>query len=178
MMRNRDRYIRAARSGLFGLVLLFGDADADSAGNAASFAIVSQAPVLEVRFHGVTLRGARGEQNQVALDFAEQVDAALFDRLQHAVPGWIDTAYGSYDAAVICASRPVEFLTRNESDGFSLRLVAGKPGDIPPAAGDGTAPPLPDGLQQIDTPFGPQGTDQAQSAPLSERIAHFFEGLF
>jgi hypothetical protein len=79
---------------------------------------------------------------------------------------------------VICASRPVDFLTRNESDGFSLRLVAEKQGDIPPSAGDGGTLPLPDGLQKLDTPFGAQNTDTAQHPPLSKRIAHFFEGLF
>src|SRR5436190_12952977 len=137
MMHRSPFDARAARNALFGLALLFGQADAASTENAGSFAIVSQAPILEVRFHGIALRGARGEQNQIALDFAEPVDATLFDQLQHAVPGWIDMAYGGYDSAVICASRPVDFLTRNESDGFSLRLVAEKQGDIPPSAGDG-----------------------------------------
>jgi hypothetical protein len=178
-MRYRSRFgARTVRGALAGLVLLSGEADADSAQTPASFAIVSQAPVLEVRFRGVVLRAARGEQNQIALDFAAPVDAALFDRLQQAVPGWIVVAYGSYDNAVINASRPVEFLTRNEDDGFSLRLVA-KQIDNPPSppAGDGRTPPLPDGTQKIDTPFGAQDADGTKHAPLSERVRQFFEGL-
>lgn len=180
-MRNRSRFGACfARNALAGLVLLFGEADANnSTPNAASFAIVSQAPVLEVRFHGIALRAVRGEQNQIGLDFAEPVDAALFDRLQQAVPGWIAMAYGSYDNAVISASQPVEFLTRNEGDGFSLRLVSAKQIDNPPSSptGDGGTPSLPDGSQKIDTPFGAHDTNGAQRAPLPERVWHFFEGL-
>ena len=166
---------------LAGIALLFGEAKADSAQNTASFDIVSQTPVLEVRFHGIALRGARGEQNQVALDFAAPVDSALFDRLQHTVPGWIDLAYGSYDNAVISSRRAVEFLTRNENDGFSLRLVAAnQSADMPPAApaAAGSAPSLPDGSQKSDTPFGAQDAVGAQPAPLSERVWHLFKGIF
>ncbi len=142
------------------------DSNTTSSGT-VDFAVVSQAPNLELRFHGVSLRSARtdAQQNQIALDFNTPVDSAVFDRLEQAIPGWIDVAYGGYDNAVIHASRPVQFLTRNEADGFSLRMVpASAPApDAAALRGNMDAPPPPqqagEGVQPNDEPFAMRGSD-------------------
>ena len=87
---------------------------------------------LEIRFHNMPLKGVHADatQNALALDFLNGVDGSAFDRLSAAMPDWISMAYANYDSGVIRASRPVTFLTRDESDGFSLRMVAAAaPGD-------------------------------------------------
>ena len=97
-----------------------------------TYQIVRSDPsVLEIRFHGVGLRGVHADdsQNAVAIDFQQPVDAALFDRLQADAPLWISLSTCNFENGVIRGARPVTFLTRAESDGFSLRLVprAGAP---------------------------------------------------
>ena len=90
------------------------------------------ASMMEIRFHNMPLKGVHADaaQNALALDFLNGVDGAAFDRLATAMPDWISLAYANYDSGVIRAARPVTFLTRNESDGFSLRLVATAPGPM------------------------------------------------
>lgn len=85
--------------------------------------------MLEIRFHNMPLKGVHADaaQNALALDFLNGVDGSAFDRLAQAAPDFVALAYANYDSGVIRASRPVTFLTRNESDGFSLRLVAATP---------------------------------------------------
>ena len=84
------------------------------------------ANMLEIRFHNMPLKSARADavQSSLALDFSTGVDGTAFDRLAASVPDWISQAYASSESGVIRASRPVTFLSRTESDGFSLRLVA------------------------------------------------------
>jgi hypothetical protein len=91
---------------------------------APRFEITSNGPALEVRFRGMPLKSVRADDNQnaLSLDFNQPVDPALFDRLAGALPQWISMAYTTYDNGVIRATRPVTFLTRQETDGFSLRL--------------------------------------------------------
>lgn len=113
---------------------------------APGFEITSNGPVLEVRFRGVPLKSVRADDNQnaLSLDFNQPVDPVLFDRLGHALPQWISMAYTTYDNGVIRATRPVTFLTRQETDGFSLRM---QPRDGAPtnmqALAQGAPQPLP-----------------------------------
>ena len=91
-----------------------------------AYQIISNDPNgLEVRFHGMPLRGVHADDNQNALsiDFQQPVDGAAFDRLPADLPQWISMAYANFDNGVIRSTRPVTFLTRNEPDGFSLRIV-------------------------------------------------------
>ena len=87
---------------------------------------VHDANTLEIRFHNMPLKAVHADaaQNALALDFVNGVDGSAFDRIAAAMPDWVGMAYANYDSGVIRASRPVTFLTRNESDGFSLRMVA------------------------------------------------------
>jgi hypothetical protein len=99
-------------------------------GGPAGFEVTTHdADMLEIRFHNMPLKGVHADaaQNALALDFVSGVDGGAFDRLAASLPDWISLAYANYDSGVIRASRPVTFLTRNESDGFSLRLVASAP---------------------------------------------------
>jgi hypothetical protein len=91
---------------------------------APSFEVTSNGPVLELRFRGMPLKSVRADDNQnaLSLDFNQPVDPMLFDRLGNALPQWISMAYTTYDNGVIRATRPVTFLTRQETDGFSLRM--------------------------------------------------------
>ena len=96
----------------------------------AGFEVVSRDPAtLEIRFHNMPLKAVHADasQNALALDFLGGVDGSALDRLAAAMPDWISMAYANYDSGVIRASRPVTFLTRNENDGFSLRMVAAGP---------------------------------------------------
>ena len=96
----------------------------------AGFEVVNRDPAtLEIRFHNMPLKGVHADasQNALALDFLGGVDGSALDRLAAAMPDWISMAYANYDSGVIRASRPVTFLTRNENDGFSLRMVAAGP---------------------------------------------------
>src|ERR1700685_46472 len=96
----------------------------------AGFEIVNRDPnTLEIRFHNMPLKAVHADpsQNALALDFQNGVDGSAFDRLSSAMPDWISMAYANFDNGVIRASRPVTFLTRPESDGFSLRMVATGP---------------------------------------------------
>jgi hypothetical protein len=122
--------ILAAIPGLLLAVLLAGPALAQGAPPPAGFEIVNRDPnTLEIRFHNMPLKGVHADaaQNALAIDFLSGVDGSAFDRLSSAMPDWISMAYANYDSGVIRASRPVTFLTRPESDGFSLRMVAAGP---------------------------------------------------
>jgi hypothetical protein len=113
-------------------------------GGPASFEVVNRDPNnLEIRFHNMPLKGVHADagQNALAVDFLTGVDGSAFDRLSGSMPDWISMAYVNYDSGVIRASRPVTFLTRAESDGFSLRMVAAGP---PPMV---AAPPGPVALR-------------------------------
>ena len=91
------------------------------------YQIISNDPNgLEVRFYGMPLRGVHADdsQNALSIDFQQAVDGAAFDRLAGDMPQWISMAYANFDNGVIRSPRPVTFLTRTESDGFSLRMVA------------------------------------------------------
>ena len=108
---------------------------------APAYQVINNGPGgLEVRFHGMPIRGVHADDNQNALsiDFAQPVNGAAFDRLPGDVPQWISMAYANFDNGVIRSPRNVTFLTRNESDGFSLRIV---PRDAPPPQQMAQAPP-------------------------------------
>ena len=102
----------------------------------SALTIVSRGPAVEIRIRGVSLKSARADdaQNTIAFDFNGPVSEEAFARLQDELPDWIDMAYTGYDNAVIKAKRPVTFLAKAESDGFSLRIVPreGAPGAPPP----------------------------------------------
>jgi hypothetical protein len=126
----------ALRAALFAAALGFASwsgaliSPALAQGGPAGFEVTTHdADILEIRFHNMPLKGVHADaaQNALALDFVSGVDGAAFDRLSTSLPDWISLAYANYDSGVIRASRPVTFLTRNESDGFSLRLVASAP---------------------------------------------------
>ena len=97
------------------------------------------ANTLEIRFHNMPLKAVHADaaQNALALDFLNGVDGSAFDRLAQAMPDFVAMAYANYDSGVIRASRPVTFLTRNEADGFSLRMVARGPAPMMVAAPPG-----------------------------------------
>jgi hypothetical protein len=110
---------------------------------APSYQIVSNDPnALEVRFHGLPLRGVHADdsQNALSIDFQQQVDGSLFDRLPRDTPQWVSMAYANFDNGVIRSPRPVTFLTRNEVDGFSLRIVP-RSGPAPMVAQNVPPPP-------------------------------------
>ena len=115
-----------------------------------SYEIVSRDNgALEIRFHGVPMRAVHADdaQNALSLDFLQPVDGGLFDRLAGDMPDWIAMSYANYDTGVIRATRPVTFLTRQEGDGFSLRMVPRGPAPPPPGPvalrGYTDAPPQP-----------------------------------
>jgi len=92
----------------------------------ANFQVVERGPYAELRFSGLGLRAARqnSQLNEVALDFDRPISAGLFERLEGAVPEWVEFSYSGYDSAVIRARRPARFDTRADGDGFSLRISA------------------------------------------------------
>jgi hypothetical protein len=123
------------------------------------FQVVSNDPNgVEIRFHGVALRGVHADdsQNALAIDFQQPVDGGMFDQLPQAAPQWIAMSYANFDNGVIRSSRPVTFLTRAENDGFSLRIVprGGPPQQIAQAAPPPPPPPMRGGYteQQIWPP--------------------------
>lgn len=118
-MRDVRQWMTGALSGAAVLCL-----SAQAQAQGPGFQVVSDGPALEVRFRGVPLKSVRADDNQSALslDFNQPVDPAIFDALARQLPQWIGMAYTSYDNGVIRATRPVTFLTRQETDGFSLRL--------------------------------------------------------
>ena len=123
-----------------------------SAQGGPGYQIISNDPNgLEVRFHGLPLRGVHADdsQNALSIDFQQQVDGSLFDRLPRDTPQWISMAYANFDNGVIRSPRPVTFLTRTESDGFSLRIVPR--GGPPPQQMAQAGPPPP-----MRGPYGPQ----------------------
>lgn len=109
----------------------------------AGYQVISNDPNgIEIRFHGTPLRGVHADDNQNALsiDFQQPVDGAMFDHLPADVPQWISMAYANFDNGIIRSPQPVTFLTRAESDGFSLRIV---PRGGPPPVMAQAAPPPP-----------------------------------
>ncbi|MBA2587027.1 MAG: hypothetical protein H0U98_00210 [Alphaproteobacteria bacterium] len=118
---------------------------------------------LEVRFRGMPIRGVHADDNQNALsiDFAQPVDGAAFDRLSGDLPQWISMAYAIFDNGVIRSPRPVTFLTRNENDGFSLRIVP-RGGPPPQQMAQAGPPPPPPGAYP---PPGPYTQHQIYPAP-------------
>ncbi len=130
------------------------------------YQIVSDGPALELRFRGMPLRSVRADDNQnaLSLDFNQPVDPAIFDALARQLPQWVGMAYTSYDNGVIRATRPVTFLTRQETDGFSLRL---QPRDgappmqpAPMQQAQGAPPPAP-----AMAPYPPQPPMPPQGYP-------------
>ena len=113
---------------------------------------------VEIRFHGVAIRGVHADdsQNALAIDFQQPVDGAMFDRLPADAPQWIAMSYCNFDNGIIRSNRPVTYLTRAEADGFSLRIVPRAP--IPmgqgPAAAQAGPPPMRPGYsdQQVYPP--------------------------
>ena len=105
------------------------------------YEVISNDPSgLELHFHGVPMRSVHADdsQNALAIDFLQPVDGALFDRLHGDLPQWISMSYANFDNGVIRSPRPVTFLTRPESDGFSLRIIPRGP---PPQQAFQAAPP-------------------------------------
>jgi hypothetical protein len=128
------------------------------ASHGPAYQIVRNDPnVLEIRFHGVAIRGVHADdsQNALAIDFQQPVDAAMFDRLMAEAPLWISLSTCNFDNGVIRGTRPVTFLTRAEADGFSLRMV--------PRVG---APLTQSPMTQSPTPQSPPARSPvAQAAP-------------
>ena len=111
-----------------------------------AYQIVSNDPSgMEIRFHGVGIRGVHADdsQNALAIDFQQPVDGAMFDALPQAAPQWISMSYCNFDNGVIRSPRPVTFLTRAEADGFSLRIVPRGAGPMTQGPGAQAAPPAP-----------------------------------
>jgi hypothetical protein len=117
-----------------------------------AYQIVSNDPnSLEIRFRGVNFRDVRADdsQNALAIAFQQPVDDALFEHLPAEAPLWIAMSYCNFDNGIIRTTRPVTFLTRPESDGFSLRIVPRGPALMPapmtqliaPGPGAQAAPP-------------------------------------
>jgi hypothetical protein len=101
-----------------------------------AYQIVSNDPNgLEIRFRGVNFRDVHADdsQNALAIVFQLPVDGALFEHLPAEAPQWIAMSYCNFDNGIIRTTRPVTFLTRPESDGFSLRIVPRGPASMPPA---------------------------------------------
>ena len=122
---------------------------------------------IEVRFHGLPLRGVHADdaQNALSIDFQAPVDGAVFDRLPAEMPQWVSMAYANFDNGVIRSPRPVTFLTRAEPDGFSLRIVArGAPQqaaqNLPPP------PPMRGGVYGGPAPEQPYVPPQATYLPF------------
>ena len=114
---------------------------------------------VELRFHGIALRGVHADDNQnaLSLDFQTPVDGAMFDQLSGQFPQWVAMAYANYDNGIIRSPRPVTFLTRSEPDGFSLRIVGRGPAPQGPMQG-----PPPQGAPYPQQPYPPQGQPYAQ----------------
>jgi hypothetical protein len=121
-------------------VLVMAWASAPALAQGPAYQVISNGPNgLEIRFHGVVLRAVHADdkQNALSIDFQQPVDGAMFDRLSGDLPQWISMAYANFDNGIVRSPRPVTFLTRTESDGFSLRIVPRGP----VMAQNGTAPP-------------------------------------
>jgi hypothetical protein len=134
------------------------------------FQVTSDGPALELRFRGVPLKSVRADDNQnaLSLDFNQPVDPAIFDALARQLPQWITMAYTSYDNGVIRATRPVTFLTRQETDGFSLRLqprAAAAPAPMVPAPGVPQQLPGPMAQGPVMAPYPQQAAPPAQAYP-------------
>jgi hypothetical protein len=144
-------------------VLVTALAAAPALAQAPAYQVISNDPSgLEIRFHGVALRGVHADDNQNALsiDFQKPVDGAMFDRLSGDLPRWISMAYANFDNGIIRSPRPVTFLTRTEGDGFSLRIVPRGPA----MAQNGPPPPLRGPYREYPSPqpFGrPQTANSA-----------------
>jgi len=127
----------------------------------AGYQVISNGPDgMEIRFHGVPLRSVHADDNQNALsiDFQQPVDGAMFDHLPADVPQWISMSYANFDNGIIRSPRPVTFLTRPESDGFSLRIVP-RGGPPPQQMAQNMGPPPP---MQGPAQMPPPGYGQVQ----------------
>ena len=126
----------------------------DAPPQGSTLTIVSQGPQAEFRIRGVSLKSVRADdaQNTVAFDFNGPVSDAAFSQLESELPDWIEMAYAGYDNAVIRAKRPVTFMTKAESDGFSMKMV-------PRDAGAGGAAPL-------------RGPDDAGAVPPQQPVPY------
>ncbi len=93
-----------------------------------AFTVERSSPDAVIHFAGIALKDARTDpaKNEIVLTFDGQADRAVFDRLETALPGWVDNAYSGYDSAVIRAARPVTFMTRKTQGGFDLRMAPQK----------------------------------------------------
>jgi hypothetical protein len=110
----------------------------------AGYQVTAQDPnMVEIRFHGIPLRGVHADdsQNALSLDFQQPVEGGMFERLPGDLPGWVSMAYANFDNGIIRSPRPVTFLTRSEPDGFSLRIVARGPGGPPQQVAQAAPPP-------------------------------------
>ncbi len=144
--RKMGRWAALAAAILFGAGAALAQ-DAPPAGS--SLTVVSQGPEAEFRIRGVSVKSVRADdaQNTVAFDFNGPVSDEAFAQLEAELPDWIEMAYAGYDNAVIRARRPVSFLTKIESDGFSMKMVPRDAGESAPLRGpDDTdaAPPQPE----------------------------------
>jgi hypothetical protein len=113
------------RARIAALIMMLAPSPA-SAQSGPGYEVISNGPDgLELRFHGTPMRSVHADdsQNALAIDFLQPVDGALFDRLPGELPQWISMSYANFDNGVIRSPRPVTFLTRPESDGFSLRII-------------------------------------------------------
>jgi len=133
----------------FALLALIAATPAMAQGSAyrgPAYQIVRNDPgALEIRFHDVGIRGVHADdsQNALAIDFQQPVDGAMFNRLSTDAPLWISMSYANFDNGVIRSPRPVTFLTRAESDGFSLRIVPRAAGPMTQGPVAQAAPPPP-----------------------------------
>ena len=121
------RKLSSAVAGLTALLLVFAPSPAlpDDAPQKQAFAVISQSPVAVVKFRALKLASARqdAKMHEIALRFTGPVDEGLFLKLQNVLPDWVEFSFSGYDSAVIRAKRAVDFQTRTEEDGFSLRMV-------------------------------------------------------
>lgn len=119
---------RLARAALFACALLLvgGTAHAQNAPSAQSFVVQRSNPDAVIRFQGLRLADAHTDpaKNEIILDFDRAPDPRVFDRLEQALPDWVDTARTGDRSAVIRATGPVTFMTARERGGFALRMVA------------------------------------------------------
>ena len=119
------RPARIARACGLAAAVVLASISLSHAQSAEDFSIERTNPDAVIHFRGLHLTDARTDtaRDEIILTFAEQVDPALFDRLQTALPGWVGRAYARSDSAVVRAARPVTFMTAGVANGFALRIV-------------------------------------------------------
>lgn len=119
------RPARIARACGLAAAVVLASISLSHAQSAEDFSIERTNPDAVIHFRGLHLTDARTDtaRDEIILTFAEQVDPALFDRLQTALPGWVGRAYARSNSAVVRAARPVTFMTAGVANGFALRIV-------------------------------------------------------